>query len=250
MPLCLEVRVAQIAPEHGEHAEPVGLLERAGDLDDLARGLLGPEVDRRADARGAHLVRALDRREHDLVELVRIREQLVVVQLHDEGELVRPLAADRAEDAERRGERVAAALDRELDEVLGVEVDRVRGEARRARVLDALVDREDRDVAGAGQPAGVDQPLQVAQDGGGTIAVHEHPVDEVRAGQVQVVLGDRLALVLEEALRVVSEQLLQAGSRHVGGGCHALDVSTRVRSARGCTRTSPRRATRWASRRS
>ena len=141
MPLDLEVRVAQVAPQHGEHAEPVGLLERARDLDDLARGLLGAEVDRRADAGRAHLVRALDRREHDLVELVRIREQLVVVQLHDEGELVRPLAADRAEDAERRGERVAAALDRELHEVLGVEVDGVRREARGARVLDALVDR-------------------------------------------------------------------------------------------------------------
>ena len=132
-----------------------------------------------------------------------------MVQLHDEGELVRPLAADRAEDAERRRERVAAALDRELDEVLGVEVDGVRREARRARVLDALVDGQDRDVARPGQAAGVDEPLQVAQHGRGTIGVDEDPVDEVRARQVQVVLGDRLALVLEQALGVVSEQLLQ-----------------------------------------
>ena len=63
-----------------------------------------------------------------------------------------------------RGDGVAAALDRELDDVLGIEVARVRGERRAGRVLDALVDRQDRDVAGAGQPAVVEERLQVAQD--------------------------------------------------------------------------------------
>ena len=44
--------------------------------------------------------------------------QLVVVHLHDERDLVRVLPRHRAEHAERRGHRVAAALDRELDDVL------------------------------------------------------------------------------------------------------------------------------------
>ena len=57
----LERRVAQVAPQHGEHAEAVGLLEGRGDLDDLAVALLGAEVDRRADAGGAELPRALRR---------------------------------------------------------------------------------------------------------------------------------------------------------------------------------------------
>ena len=39
------------------------------------------------------------------------------------------LRRDRAEHAERRGDGVAAALDRQLDDVLGVEVDRVGREA-------------------------------------------------------------------------------------------------------------------------
>ena len=123
---------------------------------------------------------------------------------------MRPLAADRAEDAERRGERVAAALDGELDEVLGIEVDRVRREARGARVLDALVDRQDRDVAGAGQAPAVEQPLEVAQDVGRAIGVDEDAVDEVRPRQVQVGLVEGLALVVEQEPGVVAEQLLDA----------------------------------------
>jgi len=62
-----------------------------------------------------------ERAEQDLVELVRVREKLVVVDLDDEGNLVRVPARDDAEDAERRGDRVAAALNRELDDVLRVE---------------------------------------------------------------------------------------------------------------------------------
>ena len=41
----LEGVVAQVAPQHGEHAEVVGLRERLGDLLDLAGRLVGAEVD-------------------------------------------------------------------------------------------------------------------------------------------------------------------------------------------------------------
>ena len=72
------------------------------------------------------------------------------------------LRATEPEHAERRGDGVAAAFDRQLHDVLGVEVGRVRRERRAGRVLDALIDRQDRDVAGAAEPAGVEQRLQAA----------------------------------------------------------------------------------------
>ena len=84
----LERAVAQVAPQHREHAELVGLGEGLGDLLDLAGGLVGAEVDRGADAGRAEVVGLLDRAEHDLVELVRVRQQLVVVELHDERDAV------------------------------------------------------------------------------------------------------------------------------------------------------------------
>ncbi len=217
-----EVRVAQVAPQHGEHAQPMGLLEGARDLDDLAVALLRAEVDRRADGRRAQLVGPLRRGEHRLVVLGRVREQLVVVQLDDERELVRPLAADRAHHADRRRERVAAALDGELDQVLGVEVDRVGRERRRSRVLDALVDGQDRVVARARQPPGVQHPLEVAQDVAGSIGVDHHPIDEVGARQVQVRLVDGLADVVEQAVGLVAQQLFQARARHLGCGHNDL----------------------------
>ena len=51
-------------------------------------------------------------------------------------------ARDAPEHAERRRHRVAAALDRELHDVLGIEVHRIGCERRPGRVLDALIDRE------------------------------------------------------------------------------------------------------------
>ena len=127
------------------------------------------------------------------------------------------LRRDRAEHADRRGDGVAAALDRELDDVLGVEVARVRREARARRVLDALVDRQDRHVAGAGQAAVVDEPLQVAQHRAacGRVSTHD-AVDEVRARQVQ----RRAASIVSQrwfssVVGVVAEQLLEARRRQL-----------------------------------
>ena len=61
--------------------------------------------------------------------------------------------ATDAEHAERRRHGVAAAFDRQLHDVLGIEVHRVRRERRAGGVLDALIDRQDRHVAGARRAA-------------------------------------------------------------------------------------------------
>ena len=82
----LEGGVAQVAPEDRRHAELVGMGKGFGHLDDLPRRFLGAEVDRRTDGRRAHFVGLFDRAEHHLVELVRIGEQLVVIDLDDERE--------------------------------------------------------------------------------------------------------------------------------------------------------------------
>ena len=73
-------------------------------------------------------------------------------------------------------------------------------------MLDALVDGQDRHVAGAAEPAVAEQLLQVAQHLHRAVAARPHPVDEVGAGQVQVVLGDALRDVVQERVGVVAEQ--------------------------------------------
>ena len=104
------------------------LLKGLGDLLDLAGGVLRTEVDGGADSGRTEVVRLLRRAEHDLVVLGRVGEQLVVVELGDERDLVGVAPADHPEHSERGGEGIAAPLDGQLDQVLGVEVGRVAGE--------------------------------------------------------------------------------------------------------------------------
>ena len=90
--------------------------------------------------RRLQVVRFLDGSKQHLIELVRQRQQLVVIDLYDERNLVRVFAADDAEYAERRGDCVAPAFDREFHDVFRIEVLRVRRERSARGVFDALVD--------------------------------------------------------------------------------------------------------------
>ena len=197
-PVLLEGGVAQVAPENRRHPELMRLRERARHLLDLTIGTVGTEVDRRAHRDCADVPGLLDSAEHDLVELVRVGQQLVVVELDDERNSVRPVPRERAEHAERRRHRVAPTFDSELHDLPGVEVLRVGSERRARRVLDALVDREDRDVPGAGQAAVLVDRRQVAQDAVRAVGAGPDAIDEVRPRQVQQRLRHRLASMLEQ----------------------------------------------------
>ena len=210
----LEGAVAEVAPEHGEHAELVRVLERLGDLLDLAAGVVRAEVDGGADAGRAELERLIDRGEEGLVVAERVGQRLVVVELDDERQLRRPAARHRAEHPEGRGEGVAAALVGEPAQVLRVEVGGVRRERGGARVLDPLVDRQDREVAGAGEAAARERPVQRTEHVHRTVRRHQHPVDEVRPGEVQQLAGDAGAGVVERD-GALAERLADGVDHHV-----------------------------------
>ena len=99
-----------------------------------------------------------------------------------------------------------AALDGELDDVDRVEVGRVRSERGRPGMLDSLVDREDRDVAGAGEAAAVEEETEVAEHLGVAVGLTEDAVDEVGAGKDEVLLRDAGRLVVEQGVGVGAEQ--------------------------------------------
>jgi hypothetical protein len=87
-------------------------------------------------------------------------------------------------------------------------------------VLDPLVNWQDREIAGAGQPAVVEQRLQAAQDAGGPVAGGEDAVDEVGARQVELRARDGLAGVFQQVLGVVAQDRLQLAQRRRGCGGH------------------------------
>ena len=118
---------------------------------------------------------------------------------------MRVFARHRSEHAERRRDRVAAAFDRELHDVLGIEEHRVRRKRRARRVLDALIDRKNRHIAGTRQPPVIEQRLQGRQHARRPIGNAVNALDVVGPGEMQRLLRDGLALVLKQAGRFVSK---------------------------------------------
>jgi hypothetical protein len=129
---------------------------------------------------------------------IRIGEEFVVVDLHQEWDFVGILTGHGTEDTEGGGNGVAATLDGELYDVLGIEIERILGKAGSGRVLDPLIDREDGEISGIGQATGAVHALEVGENAGITITESMDAIDEIGAGKMKKILGDRFALVGQE----------------------------------------------------
>src|SRR5947199_328384 len=97
--LLLEGIVSHIAPQYGRKTKLVGLRKGVTDLHDLATAFRGAEIDRRSNRGGPHIDRLSNRAKEYLIELVRIGEQFVMVDLHQERDLVGIASGDHAQDA-------------------------------------------------------------------------------------------------------------------------------------------------------
>ena len=188
--ILLEFGIAQVAPQDRSHAKLVGQGKGFGDLDQLAVRVVRAEVDGRADGRRAHIIGLLDRAEQDLLEAVRVGQQLIVVDLHQEGNLVCILAGHHPQHAERRSDCIAATFDRQTDDILRVEVIRILGKAGPTGMLDALVHRQDGQITRAGETAVVIHPGQVAEHTVVAVGMRQDAVHEIGTGQVQVIFGN------------------------------------------------------------
>jgi hypothetical protein len=93
-----------------------------------------------------------------------IGQQLVVIDLGDEGDAVGIAPRHGTEHPQGGSHTIAAALDGQLADGGGVEEQRVGREGGAGRMFHALVHRQQGQVAGAGQPASVEQKLQVTHD--------------------------------------------------------------------------------------
>ena len=149
-----------------------------------------------------------------------------MIYLHDKRNFMSIFACYRPQNTKGRGDRIAAALDRELDDVLRIEVRRVRGERRPRRVLDALVDRQNREVAGAGEAAAIEQRLQAGQHARRPIGSAVDALDVVGPGQMQLLLRNRLALVPQQRRRVGAEDLFQSRRAARHRAAYARHVAT------------------------
>ena len=183
----------------------MGVGESLGDLDDLAVGVVGAEVNGGTNRSRSHVMGGFDFSEENFLKGVRVGKEFVVIDFYKERNLVRVFAGHRTENAEGRADGVATAFDREFHDILGIEVGGVFGEAGSRRVFDALVHGQDRKVAGAGEAAAVIHPLEIVQNALVPVGLGENAIHEVGAGQVALVFGNSLRGVLEKVVGLVAE---------------------------------------------
>jgi hypothetical protein len=161
--ILLEGAAAEVAPQHGSHAQFMRFGKRAADLNDLASAVAGAEIDRRAHGGGAHVIGFLNSAKQNLAELVREGEEFVVIDLHDKGNLVGVFTSDGTQNSVGGGDGVAAAFNRQLDDIFAVEIIGILGEAGAARMLDALIDWKNGKIAGAAEAARVEQAMEIVR---------------------------------------------------------------------------------------
>src|SRR5208337_165058 len=159
------------------------------------------------DGGRAHVVSLLDGAEEHLVKPVGVSEEFVVIDLHDEGDLVSVLARHGAEHAIGRSNGVAAALDRQLDDILAIEIVRVLGETRAAGMLDALIHRKNGQVAGAVEAAIEEHTVKIVQHAEIAIGSRVDPVNKIGAGKMQPFLGNLGGLETQEGFRPCAQEL-------------------------------------------
>ena len=128
-----------------------------------------------------------------------------MVDFDEERDFVGVFSRDRTEHAECRGDGIAAAFKGQLDDILGIKIHRILGKTRPGRVLDPLVHRKDRHIPRPGKPAGIINPVQVVQNPLVPVGRCKNPVHKIRPGQMNKVLGNRLARVSEQVIGLVAE---------------------------------------------
>jgi hypothetical protein len=80
-------------------------------------------------------------------------------------------------------------------------------------MLDALVDRQDGYISGSSQSSMIEKILKTAQNGNRPVAIQPDPVYKIGSRQMQVILSNGFALVIEEIAGFISKQLLYCSNR-------------------------------------
>src|SRR6516162_3478088 len=99
-------RIAQVAPEDCRHTQLVSFVKSYCDFLNLPARLLRTKINSCSNSDCSHFPCLLNGTEKDLVVMIRIAQELVVVDLDDHWNLVSVSTGDRAEHAKSGGNSV------------------------------------------------------------------------------------------------------------------------------------------------
>lgn len=128
-----------------------------------------------------------------------------MVDFHHERNAVGVLTRATAEHSEGRSHGIAAAFDREANDVFGIKVRWILGETCAGTVFNALIDGQDAQEAGVGQAPRTIHLLQAPKNLRIAVRRNEDAIHKVCGRQVQHVLADGLARVAKEGVGVRAE---------------------------------------------
>ncbi len=156
-------RAAGVGPDHHGEPDALGLF---GDRPNLAvHGVAvgGARIDREADGAGAEPQGVRHRAGDRLLGIVLVGQEVVVVELEDQGDAPRIVPRPRLQEAERRRVGVAPRRQGQLEMVQRVVGWRIRAEAPGGAVLETLVHRQDQHLAGAAELSVLQHPGEVGE---------------------------------------------------------------------------------------
>ncbi|MNY40416.1 hypothetical protein D3C86_1751590 [compost metagenome] len=120
---------------------------------DLTVALRRTEIDSSANRYSTHFPCILDRTEHDLIEVIRVRKEFVVVDLNDKRNFMCILTGNRTQYTICRSNSVTTAFDSQFHDVFRIKIDWVWCERCTSAMLNTLIHRQDRYISGIGQAA-------------------------------------------------------------------------------------------------
>ncbi len=121
--LFLEVIVAQIGPQHGDHTQLMSALKGDGNFFQLATRLFRTEIDGGTDRNRTEIKGLVDAGVQRLIVLRGIAEGFVMVQFDHKGNAVRITTRDGCQHAIGGRHAVTARFDGQLDDVLWIEIE-------------------------------------------------------------------------------------------------------------------------------
>ena len=121
----LKIIVTQVTPEDGCHTQFVSIFKSFGNLYQLTATLFRAKINSSSYGHRSHIPGFFDSAKQHLVEAIRIREQFIVVQFHNEGYLMRIFTCYGSKNSKRGSYSVTTAFNSQFHNIFRIEIDRI-----------------------------------------------------------------------------------------------------------------------------
>src|SRR5436190_13753612 len=134
--------IAQVTPKNCCHSQLMCHFKRLAYFLQLPRRFLASKVNCCTDRCCSKIPTCFDRSKHDLVKLVRICQELVVINLYNKWNFVCIFSSEQAKASECCSHCIAFTFDSELNYIFRIKIDWIFCKRCTSAVLDALVNRQ------------------------------------------------------------------------------------------------------------